>query len=980
MKSRNATSKFKLRIFNSLFSILHFPFFLALASAAIAADASAWRLDPVGWRKDGGALESRSAGLALAEAAPAEALEFHARVTPRSCNADSYGTVGIAAFATTDDFWCLSLVKGPQHSGERHFCELGPMTGGQWPSYGLFKRVEEKRGAMWEWGRAYDLTIRFAADRVDGKVTDAETGAIVYRTAFAPKERPLLPSGAIPALRVTGRFKARVEPTNDGGSTPEPPSLVTGRESGFSAFPPYAPVGPETGLRGAATGFFHVETIGGIDWAVDPVGRAVPITGIDHVRSGGFTSEKLGYSPYGRFVATNYPSRIAWADETLSRLRAWGFDTLTAHFDLALLGHRGLAHAICINMSDRFALGDDEWLIAENLHAPCTGFPNVFHPDYERACEWAAETLCGPSRDDPWVVGWFIDNELAWWGRSADRATGLFDLVMKKPDTHSAKKALLQYVAECQKGRKDSLRPERPLTAAEGGNLSGEAALNLGGVSAAEKLGFLRLVAERYFAITTAAIRKADPNHMILGCRFAGFNGAHEAVWEIAGKYCDVISFNCYPWADIDQGVVFTAKGGVPIIEEFRRRHALCKRPMIVTEWSFPALDTGRPCYHGAGQRFHTQAERTAATELFARTMLSEPYFIGYDYFMWLDQPATGINHWFPEDSNYGLVQENGEPHKLITDMFARLHAGVAELRAAGEAASYERRVTSDESNDSSFRQSESERFFTEAAQKLVTRHSSLVTPSSAVFASENGGRWSLSNGLVRLSGRIGGAFMADEICFSKGRANSPSEPPASKPVGRFRALLQWLDGDKTFWTDTEHVTDVTFDRDEATGIVTATIRAEGFAADTGMKTPAAGTGKEAASSVALFAITARLSLASGRPEILAEIVSVENLSDTALHVERVFMRPYAAEARPQQSESVPNLWKGPLKGWWQLSDGRRFGISTRDDSVNSISLWIKENGIQHPDARFSDPGLSLIAPGAVWTPSAPMGALLKCK
>ena len=948
------------------FVICHLSFFIAFASATIAADASVWRLDPVGWREDGGALESRSAGLALAGAVPSETLVFRARVTPHSCNADSYGTVGIAAFATTDDFWCLSLVKGPQHSGERHFCELGPMTGGQWPSYGLFKRVEEKRGPAWKWGRAYDLAIRFAADRIEGEVADAETGAIVYRTAFAPAERPLLPSGAIPALRVTSRFKARVEPANDGDVASEPSSLVTrhsslvtGQESAPAAFPPYAPVGPETGIRGEATGFFHVENIGGIDWAVDPVGRAVPITGIDHVRSGGFSSEKLGYSPYGRFVATNYPSSAAWADETLSRLREWGFDTLTAHFDLALLGHRGLAHAICINMSDRFALGDDEWLIAENLHAPCTGFPNVFHPDYERACEWAAETLCGPSRDDPWVVGWFIDNELAWWGRSSDRATGLFDLVAQKPDTHSAKQALLEYVAAA-------------------GVAYGADPQSLSSVPRDVKLGFLRLAAERYFAVTTAAIRKADPNHMILGCRFAGFNGAHEAVWEIAGKYCDVISFNCYPWADIDQGVVFTSKGGIPIVQEFRRRHSICGRPMIITEWSFPALDTGRPCYHGAGQRFHTQEERTAASELFARTMLSEPYFIGYDYFMWLDQPATGINHWFPEDSNYGLVQENGEPHRLMTDMFTRLHSGVAELRAAGDAASYEKRVTSDESKYSSFHQSERERFFAEAAQHLVTRQSSLVTTSPVVLASGNDGRWSLSNGLVRISGRFGGAFMADEICFSKSGAGSPGEPPASKPVGRFRVLLQWLDGDKTFWTDTERVTDVAFDRDDATGIVTATIRAEGFAADTGMKNPYDGGASQSAPP--LFAITARMSLAPGRPDILAEIVSVENMSGSPLRVERVFMRPYAVEARPKQGESVPNLWKGPLEGWWLLSDGSCFGLSTRDDSVNSINLWIKEDGIQHPDARFADRGPFTIAPGATWTPSAPMGALLKCE
>jgi hypothetical protein len=31
-----------------------------------------------------------------------------------------------------------------------------------------------------------------------------------------------------------------------------------------------------------------------------------------------------------------------------------------------------------------------------------------------------------------------------------------------------------------------------------------------------------RLVAEKYFSVCAAAIRKHDPNHMILGCRFAG--------------------------------------------------------------------------------------------------------------------------------------------------------------------------------------------------------------------------------------------------------------------------------------------------------------------------------------------------------------------------------------------------------------------------------------------------------------------------
>ena len=155
------------------------------------------------------------------------------------------------------------------------------------------------------------------------------------------------------------------------------------------------------------------------------------------------------------------------------------------------------------------------------------------------------------------------------------------------------------------------------------------------------KRGFLRLAAERYFSVASAAIRRHDPNHLVLGARFAGLGGADEVVWEVAGKHCDVVTFNIYPWADIDRNVVLMHRGrnARRVADAFAERHAVVKKPMLITEWSFPALDSGLPCTGGAGQRFRTQKERTAATELFAKTMLSMPFLIGYDYFMWVDEP-----------------------------------------------------------------------------------------------------------------------------------------------------------------------------------------------------------------------------------------------------------------------------------------------------------------------------------------------------
>ena len=700
---------------------------------------------------------------------------------------------------------------------------------------------------------------------------------------------------------------------------------------------------------GAATGFFHFERIDGVDRAIDPEGRALTLAGVDFVNPDVFYSSFLGYAPYKQFVETNYPSRQAWAEETAGRLRAWGFNMLASHCATELFP--GFPHADTLNLNNPFAKSKDlEWRIAENKDAPSTGFPNVFHPDYEKAVFDAAAKRCAPRKDDPSLVGWFIDNELAWWGRSSDPGVGLFDLVAQLPPEHSARKALDQWLAGEEVSHRDTKAQRSSLSTNENINLCGSVPLcDIKSVSRETKVVFLRLIAERYFSINTAAIRAADPNHAILGCRFAATLRTHDVVLEAAGKYCDAVSFNCYAWCDLDRGIVLTDQGGLPVIDEFRRVHALCNRPMLVTEWSFPALDAGRPCLHGAGQRFHTQRERAAAVELFARTILSEPYMVGYNWFMWVDQPAAGLRPALPEDSNYGLVGEDGRPYALVTEAFARVN-GLSRKSARPGAGAPGAKPETTARRDGSPHPSERERFLSTAsllATKNAKEHKDFVDAVSFVAGNTDLAEWSLSNGLVRLSGRIGGAFMADEIAFG-----------GNPPVGRFRTLLQRLDGFKRLWTDTDRVTDVSFSLDEATGIGSVTIRAESV--------------RDA------FAMTARLSLAPGCDEILAEIVSVENLGDTPLQVERVFMRPYAAAARPEGVPTVPKLWKGPHDGWWRIPGGGRFGAVSHDAASCSFRFYIDKGGVQHPDAPFVEDGPFEIAPGSTWQPSSPMGALLR--
>ena len=85
---------------------------------------------------------------------------------------------------------------------------------------------------------------------------------------------------------------------------------------------------------------------------------------------------------------------------------------------------------------------------------------------------------------------------------------------------------------------------------------------------------FLRQIAERYFSITSSAIRKYDPNHLVLGCRFAG--RAQDPVWETAGMYCDVVSVNCYRMVDLDRRVV--ADGFEDALAEW---YSLAEKPLM---------------------------------------------------------------------------------------------------------------------------------------------------------------------------------------------------------------------------------------------------------------------------------------------------------------------------------------------------------------------------------------------------------------
>lgn len=64
--------------------------------------------------------------------------------------------------------------------------------------------------------------------------------------------------------------------------------------------------------------------------------------------------------------------------------------------------------------------------------------------------------------------------------------------------------------------------------------------------------------------------------------------------------------------------------------------------------------------------RVDTQEQKAACYRIFVNAMADLPFLIGYHYFMWADEPALGISTSFPEDSNYGLVNEKDETYEIL--------------------------------------------------------------------------------------------------------------------------------------------------------------------------------------------------------------------------------------------------------------------------------------------------------------------------
>lgn len=382
-----------------------------------------------------------------------------------------------------------------------------------------------------------------------------------------------------------------------------------------------APGRPGSPPRLAATGWFRTQQVGDRWWLVTPDGRPFYSSGVNHVTPYYDVERTTGRCPYCDAIAQRYPSLEAWSDAVVSRLRAWGFNTVGAWSDVDRFSTR-MPYTVLLSM----AHGKD-W----------------FSPAFEDHARQVAAEKVAPRRDDPNLVGWFLDNELRW-GRDYSSTNTLLDDYLALPAGSPGRA-----VAERFAGDPD---------------------------------GFLAEVATRYYRVTTEAIRAVDPHHLVLGTRLISFLTPAPVV-AAAAPWLDVLSVNHY---DVIPGLVDGLNGlwgpFVPVDAALTRFHELSGLPVLVTEYSFRGADSGLPnSWPPIYLTAPTQEGRADLWQAKVEGLYETPWIVGDHWFEWADQPPGG--RFDGEDDNFGLVSNDDDPWGPLVDRMTTVHRTAPDAAAA---------------------------------------------------------------------------------------------------------------------------------------------------------------------------------------------------------------------------------------------------------------------------------------------------------
>jgi len=381
-----------------------------------------------------------------------------------------------------------------------------------------------------------------------------------------------------------------------------------------------------------ATGFFYPKKIDDRWWLIDPDGGRFIHKAVVAVTQNGGTNAKAA-------LLKKFGSESNWVASTVSLLHENGFNGLGAWSDTARFAKppNRLVYTLIWNfMSSYGAKRGGTYQQSGHI-----GYPKdcifVFDPEFETFCDNYAKQLAR-YKDDPWLLGHFSDNEMPY---SRKAIINYLELPEKDPG-HQAALAWLK----ARHGEQATIKD----------------------ITEQDKKDFIALVTERYHRIVAKAIKKYDPNHILLGGRFNAAELNYPEVFKAAGPYLDVVAVNYYrTWTPSQKQVAMWSRES--------------GRPILITEWYVKGADSGLPNNSGAGWIVKTQKDRGLFYQNFTLGLLESKVCVGWHWFKYIDndplEPGTEPSN---RDSNKGIVTSRYEPYAPLLDEMKPLNDRVYSL------------------------------------------------------------------------------------------------------------------------------------------------------------------------------------------------------------------------------------------------------------------------------------------------------------
>ena len=278
-----------------------------------------------------------------------------------------------------------------------------------------------------------------------------------------------------------------------------------------------------------SSAFFTVGERAGHWWFMTPEGNPFWSTGMNHI-----DSATIRYAESGNIWRERYGNseKHFLQEGVVPDLEAWGFNTIGWNQEVVIRLPTIHRHSRSFT-PEEYAWADmpychllpftetHQWEV-ETRH------PDVFSEDFVEWCDYVARAQCARLADDPNLIGYFYVDCPMW--------------------VHSLDWNPLDPWFDPAKLETDAGRRE------------------------------LSDMAERYYSVIHDAIKRYDPNHLLLGDRYEGKQLLPDEVLLAAAPYVDVMSFQYFSTPEV-------------ICPDLQRWHELTGKPVLLADACAPGRD-----------------------------------------------------------------------------------------------------------------------------------------------------------------------------------------------------------------------------------------------------------------------------------------------------------------------------------------------------------------------------------------------------